>query len=202
MARPTSTVPILDRLYTDESDFVRRSVSNHLNDISRLDGGLALQVAGRWAAAPSSTTPGVVRHAMRTLIKGASVEALALVGFATPPGVLSVDGPVLRELHVPEEGEIFFDAAITNTSTDEAKVAIDYVIHYQKANGRTAPKVFKLSERRIGAGERIDIGRRHSFRTRSTRRHHPGPHAVELQVNGERYGRAEFMLGTQTADDP
>jgi hypothetical protein len=50
---------------------------------------------------------------LRTLIKGASVQALALVGFATPPGVLSVDGPVLRELHVPEEGEIFFDAAIT-----------------------------------------------------------------------------------------
>jgi hypothetical protein len=140
---------------------------------------------------------------MRTLIKGANIEALALVGFDTAPGALAVSGPSLRDLHIPEEGEIFFDATITNTSTDEAKVAIDYVIHYQKANGRTAPKVFKLSERRLGAGERIDISRRHSFQDRSTRRHHPGQHAVELQVNGERYGRAEFILGAPTgADNP
>ncbi|HTK62067.1 MAG TPA: DNA alkylation repair protein [Pseudonocardia sp.] len=201
MARPAATVPVLDRLYTDDSDFVRRSVSNHLNDISRLDAGLALGTARRWAASPAPTTAGVVRHAMRTLIKAADVDALALVGFDTPRGALSVTGPLLRELRIPEEGEIFFDATITNTSDGEARVAIDYVIHYLKANGRTAPKVFKLSERRLGAGERIDIGRRHSFRTRSTRRHHPGPHAVELQVNGERYGRAEFILGTPAGAD-
>jgi 3-methyladenine DNA glycosylase AlkC len=29
------TVPILDALYRDPSDYVRRSVANHLNDLSR-----------------------------------------------------------------------------------------------------------------------------------------------------------------------
>ena len=38
---PSATVPVLDRLYQDESDFVRRSVANHLNDTSRLDPALA-----------------------------------------------------------------------------------------------------------------------------------------------------------------
>lgn len=35
LARPGVTVPILDRLYRDDSDYVRRSVANHLNDFSR-----------------------------------------------------------------------------------------------------------------------------------------------------------------------
>lgn len=203
MARPAAAVPVLDRLYTDDSDFVRRSVSNHLNDISRLDAALAVDTARRWAAAPAPTTTGVVRHAMRSLIKAADTGALALVGFDAPPAALAVTGPLLREPRIAEQGEIFFDATIVNTSAREARVAIDYVIHYRKANGRTAPKVFKLSERRLGPGERIDIGRRHSFRDLSTRRHHPGLHAIELQVNGERYGRAEFILGAPTgAVDP
>jgi hypothetical protein len=68
------------------------------------------------------------------------------------------------------------------------------VIHYRKADGRTAPKVFKLSSRRLMPGEEIAIARRHSLQDRSTRRHHPGTHAVELQVNGERHGRIEFLL--------
>jgi 3-methyladenine DNA glycosylase AlkC len=69
-ARPEVTAPILDRLYTDPSDVVRRSVANHLNDISRLDPPLAVAIASRWAADPSSTTPAVIRHAMRQTFSG------------------------------------------------------------------------------------------------------------------------------------
>ena len=36
------TLPILDALYRDESEYVRRSVANHINDISRLDPGLCV----------------------------------------------------------------------------------------------------------------------------------------------------------------
>jgi 3-methyladenine DNA glycosylase AlkC len=197
-ACPATTLPILDQLYADDSDVVRRSVANHLNDISRIDPRLALETATRWAASPAPTTPGVIRHAWRTLIKQANTEALALLGFDTPPGALRVCGPLVRDQHIPDGGELFFDATITNTSERDTKVAIDYVIHYQKANGRTAPKVFKLSTRNLSPGEHIAIGRRHSFQTRSTRRHHPGQHAVELQVNRERYGRTEFVLGNSS----
>jgi hypothetical protein len=131
---------------------------------------------------------------MRTLVKQADPEALALVGFRSEPGALRVGGPDLRELSVPRGGELHFDLTIANTSEAAATVAIDYVIHYRKADGRRAPKVFKLSSRRLGPGEEIAIARRHSFQDRSTRRHHPGTHALELQVNGERHGRTEFLL--------
>lgn len=201
-ADPALTIPILDALYTDGSDFVRRSVANHLNDVSRLDPRLALTTARRWSAAPSTTTPALVRHAMRTLVKQADPDALALVGFASAPGALRVRGPVLHEPHVVEGGELHFDLTVTNTSDTAATVAIDYVIHYRKADGRSAPKVFKLSSRRLPPGAEIAMTRRHSFQPRSTRRHHPGVHAVELQVNGERHGRCEFHLSPEPGADP
>jgi 3-methyladenine DNA glycosylase AlkC len=33
--RPEATLPILDALYRDPSEYVRRSVANHLNDLAR-----------------------------------------------------------------------------------------------------------------------------------------------------------------------
>ncbi|HEX6665791.1 MAG TPA: hypothetical protein VF081_04280 [Solirubrobacterales bacterium] len=73
-------------------------------------------------------------------------------------------------------------------------LAIDYVIHHQKANGSLSPKVFKLTTRKLGPGERTSLVREHSFKQISTRKYHVGPHAIELQLNGVRYGRADFDL--------
>jgi hypothetical protein len=38
------------------------------------------------------------------------------------------------------------------------------------------------------------VTRSQPFRPVTTRRHYPGEHALELQVNGARYGRAQFTL--------
>ncbi|HEX5400940.1 MAG TPA: hypothetical protein VFX16_01415 [Pseudonocardiaceae bacterium] len=38
----------------------------------------------------------------------------------------------------------------------------------------------------------MDIERRQSFRPIRTRRYHPGEHALELQINGHRFGHADF----------
>ena len=53
---------------------------------------------------------------------------------------------------------------------------------------------FKLTTATLAPGERLDRTREHSFRAITTRRYYPGPHAIELQVNGIVMGRAEFEL--------
>lgn len=45
---PEATIPVLDQLYRDESEFVRRPIANHLNDTSRVDPDLAIRTAARW----------------------------------------------------------------------------------------------------------------------------------------------------------
>ncbi|MFC4943711.1 DNA alkylation repair protein [Pseudonocardia sp. GCM10023141] len=193
LADPACTVAILDRLYRDPSDFVRRSVANHLNDISRGDPAVATASAARWAAAPDANTPQVVRHALRSLIKAGDPLALGLLGFDEPTAI-AIDGPTLDVGVVPMGGSLAFSGTVTNTGPSPTKVVVDYVVHHQKANATLTAKVFKLTTRTLAPGEVLALDRRHSFAPISTRRYHPGEHALELQVNGRRFGRQAFVL--------
>ncbi|MEU9736706.1 DNA alkylation repair protein [Streptomyces sp. NPDC048002] len=192
---PSVTVPLLDALHTDASDDVRRSVANHLNDISRLDAPLATSAAARWLRGPDPTTPALVRHALRTLVKAGEPVALELVGFHGGRDDVKVVGPVLTQTRIPMGGTLSFSAHLTNVSAAPVSLAVDYVVHHMKANGRTAPKVFKLARRDLTPGESTEVTRTHSFRPLTTRVYHPGTHAVQLQVNGHRFDLVEFTLG-------
>lgn len=192
---PGVTVPVLDKLHTDPSQDVRRSVANHLNDISRLDAALAAGTAARWLRDPEPTTPALVRHAMRTLVKQGEPAALELVGFHGGREDLEVVGPLLTETDVPLGGDLVFTGRITNVSDRPVSLAVDYVVHHLKANGRLAPKVFKLAKRELAPGASADVTRSHSFRPVTTRVYYPGTHALQLQVNGHRFGMTDFRLG-------
>ncbi|MFS8198391.1 DNA alkylation repair protein [Streptomyces sp. CWNU-52B] len=192
MARPGATVPVLDALYRDESEYVRRSVANHLNDLSRDHPELVVDTARRWLDRPGDTTERLVRHGLRTLIKRGHPGALELLGFA--PAVLEVEGPRLDRDTVPFGGSVRFTASIRNTGEAQARLAIDYVVHHRKANGGQTGKTFKLTTRTLAPNERIEVTREHSFRPITTRRYHPGQHAISLQINGVESPRADFEL--------
>ncbi|MEV6992793.1 DNA alkylation repair protein [Streptomyces sp. NPDC093228] len=193
IARPGVTVPVLDALYRDESEYVRRSVANHLNDLSRDQADLVVATARDWLADPAPTTGRLVRHGLRTLVKRGHPGALELLGFA--PATLEIGGPVLDRITVPFGGSVRFTATIRNAGDQEARLSIDYVVHHNKANGSQSSKTFKLTTRTLAPGEKVEVSREHSFRPITTRRYHPGPHAVSLQVNGVASDRAEFELG-------
>ncbi|SHN33875.1 DNA alkylation repair protein [Cryptosporangium aurantiacum] len=193
LARPRATLPILSALYRDESEYVRRSVANHLNDLSREHPDLVVETAAAWLSAPDANTERVVRHGLRTLVKKGHPGALALLGFTTG-AVLDVVGPTLAEVEIPFGGSVRFTATVTNTASAPAVIAVDYIVHHRKANGRLAGKTFKLTTATLAPGERRQISREHSFRPITTRRYYPGVHAIELQLNGVAAGRSEFTL--------
>lgn len=199
LSRPESTIPVLDALYRDESEYVRRSVANHLNDLSRQQSALVIATATRWLDAPDDSTLRLVRHALRSLIKQGHPEALALMGFA--PATVTVDGPLVGVASVAFDGAVEFRATVTNDGAAPVKLAIDYVVEHQKAGGKSTSKTFKLVTSTLAPGERVVLAREHSFRPLTTRRYYPGTHAIELQVNGVRFGRAEFELEAAGATD-
>ena len=193
LEHPEGTVPVLDSLYQDDSEFVRRSVANHLNDLSRQQPELAVATATRWRERPNRNTDWVVRHGLRTLVKKGHPRALALLGFGPVPDIV-VDGPTLGRRSVPIGEELSFSATLTNPADSPATLAVDYIVHHLKASGSQTAKVFKLATRTLGPGESITLHRRHSFRLITTRVYHPGEHALELQVNGIPSGRTSFDL--------
>ena len=188
-----ATMPILDALYRDPSETVRRSVANHLNDLSRADPAIAIGASRRWLEAGDENTPRLVRRALRSLVKQGNPDALELQGFAAPDAV-AVVGPEPDRANVPFEGELSFAWEVRNTGEETAAVAVDYVVHFVKANGSRSAKVFKLTVAQLGPGEAAGGSKRHSFRELTTRKHYPGSHLFELQVNGRRFGGAEVEL--------
>lgn len=191
-ADPTVTLPILDALYRDDSEYVRRSVANHLNDLSRAAPEVTVATARRWLAAPEPTTLPLVRHALRTLVKRGDPDALELLGFAPSPDVVA--DLVLDATTVRVGDTLGFTAELRNDGPAAARVIVDYVVHHRKANGSQTTKVFKLTTADLAPGGSLRLARRHSFKIITTRRYHPGAHAIELQVNGVAAGRVDFDL--------
>jgi 3-methyladenine DNA glycosylase AlkC len=192
LAEPTVTLPILHALYRDEDEAVRRSVANHLNDLSRQHPELAVATTAAWLADPDKNTARLVRHALRTLVKRGHPDALAQLGFHAVD--VTVVGPVLDETNVPFGGTVAFTASIRNAGTTVTRLAVDYVMHHQKANGSLTGKTFKLTTLTLAPGELVLLSKAHSLRVITTRRYYPGAHAVELQVNGVTHGRTAFTL--------
>jgi 3-methyladenine DNA glycosylase AlkC len=192
LAAPDVTVPILDALYRDESDYVRRSVANHLKDLSRHSPDLVIEVAERWLDSPDENTASVVRHGLRSLVKDAHPEALRVMGFA--PVVVSVTAPALQNAEIALPGELAFSFVLTNDGDTTERMAVDYVVHFMKSNGRQSEKVFKLTATTLAPGESVTLGKRHALRQMTTRVHYAGTHALELQVNGQRLARTDFEV--------
>ncbi|GAB2637438.1 DNA alkylation repair protein [Prescottella soli] len=198
-ADPRPTLPILDALYRDDSEYVRRSVANHLNDISHDHPDLAVAVATRWAHAPDASTAWVLRHGLRTLVKKGHPGALGLFGYSADTPV-HVAGPVVRTEVVAIGGSLEFDCTIRNTGPGPAPYLVDYSVHFLRANGSHMAKVFKLSTRTLEAGAEWSIVRRHSFVPITTRRYYPGTHYLQMQVNGVPHPTTQFEL--TAADSP
>jgi 3-methyladenine DNA glycosylase AlkC len=188
IADPSPAVALLERLHDDPSPYVRRSVANHLNDIAKDHPDLALDLAERWHAAGSVW---VARHGLRTLVKQGHPRALALLGFDAAAPVrlrdLTVSPPV-----VPIGGEV--EVAFTLETARPARVVVDYLVHHAGARGPRAPKVFKLATRELAPGAPQRIARRHRFAEVTVRRLYPGPHRIEIQVNGRVLGGAVVEL--------
>lgn len=197
IADPGPALELLEGLVNDESLYVRRSVANSLNDIAKDHPAVVLETARRWAA---NSTRGdyVVRHGLRTLIKRGDPEALRILGF-DPEAPFEITGLKCSHPSIPIGGETTI--AFTLRATAATNVAIDYVVHFQGAHGPKAGRVFKLSVRDLPAGKPVTFVRRHRFATVATRRIHPGPHLIELQVNGRVLGTTVVDIFSPTVTD-
>lgn len=192
-ADPTPILPILDRLKDDTSEYVRRSVANNLNDISKDNPQVTLDTLRAWQADPTPNVERLTSHALRTLVKAGHPDALALLGYAHQAALAVTHLQVTpATLAVGETLTIAFSVA--SHASDDHAAMIDYAVVFRRANGQPSRKVFKGVKRTFAPGEAADVTLRHSFRPITTRTYYPGEHAIEVQVNGVVAARQTFML--------
>ncbi len=191
-ADPTRATPILEALKADPAIYVRKSVANHLNDIAKDRPDWLLDRLADWPQ-DDPHTAWIIRHALRTLIKQGEPRALALIGVGHGAAVTVRDFTV--EPAVVRLGErIAISADIASTDAETQPLVVDYRIDYARAGGKSAAKVFKWKTFDLAAGESAALRISQVIRDFSTRRHHPGRHAVELIVNGKTMATSGFEL--------
>jgi hypothetical protein len=83
---------------------------------------------------------------------------------------------------------------LQSTARQPQRLAIDYAVHHVKAAGHTTPKVFKGWVVELAPGEQRQLVKRHPMKVITTRRYHPGAHAVDLRINGQVLAEAGFQL--------
>jgi 3-methyladenine DNA glycosylase AlkC len=188
---PSPCAAILEALKEDESLYVRRSVANHLNDITKDHPEWVLSRLEAWDLGKEPLT-WIARHACRTLIKRGDQRALQLFGFGKKAAVAAALMLSGKGLNLGER--LGIEATITSESSKTQSLAVDYVMHYVKARGVTFEKVFKWTELELAARETLVLRKNQVIRDFSTRKHHAGHHRVELQINGQRVAAAGFDL--------
>ena len=188
---PSPILPILEKLKDDPEEFVRKSVANNLNDISKDHPELVLDICERWKG-NSKNTDWIIKHACRTLLKQGNKRAMLLFGFANPE-LMAIEALKFSNTDPQIGDEITFDFVLILKTKAKQKVRIEYIVHFIKAKGKVSPKVFQIKEVTLSPGVH-KIVKKHSFQERSTRKHYPGDHKFLFVVNGELKAEGNISL--------
>ena len=187
---PTPILPILEQLKTDSSEYVRKSVANNINDISKTRPDIVVRLVKDWHG-KDERTDWILKHGCRTLLKKGDRDVLEVFGFGSADAV-DVSGFALSAAAVPFGGDITFSFEIE--AKEDTKVRLEYGVDYVKANGKTNRKIFQISESVMKANQKKSYSKSHSLADVSVRKHYPGTHAITLIVNGAERGTLEFEV--------
>ncbi|MGA5485072.1 DNA alkylation repair protein [Pseudomonas siliginis] len=191
-ADPRLAAGILDRLKADESLYVRKSVANHLNDVTKVHPQWVLDTIDGWSL-ENKHTAWIAKHALRSLIKQGNVRALTVIGAGAKAEVELSDARVEPAM-VSLGDAITLSFTVKSTVAHEQRLVIDYAIEYVKANGGVSRKVFKLKTVELpGFGVAL-VQRRQVIKDFTTRKHFAGRHGVQVMINGKVVGSAGFEV--------
>lgn len=192
-ANYTVIMDLLADLRNDPELYVRRSVANHLNDLTKDRKELVLENLTIWNQNSNKNIEWLTKHALRTLVKAGDVGALKILGFSDNPKV-EVLNFELEQMQLKLGEKLIFSFDIQSKSSDEQALVVDYIIYFKKANGSLSPKVFKLKVIDLEGDKLVSLKKKQVFQHFSTRVLYEGVHVVELQINGKVFGKKEFEL--------
>ena len=187
---PSPIWPILEALKDDPILYVRRSVANNLNDISKDHPNLVLERCQSWSGKKERDR--LIQHGLRTLVKKGHPDALAILGF-TPPGEIELKIQVEpRRIRLGEA--VLMTLTLHKTGGPAQDLLVDYAVEYVRQKGKSSEKVFKWTKLRLEPRVPIEIQKKHPMRETTIRALYPGVHRVGIQVNGKRVAEASFEL--------
>ena len=190
MTRPDLIIAVLDQLKDDDSDYVRRSVANNLNDMSKDYPEMVVGLAQQWLAQTTAHRQAIIKHATRGLVKSGHADALAMLGYSQAVNLENVIFAINKtEISMDETVQL----SLSFLLLEPQNLVIDYALHLPRANGKKSVKVFKWKTGLLAAGQH-QLSQNYTFKVITTRRYYDGEHDFEVLVNGQSLGLNTIML--------
>jgi len=189
-ASPEAILEILENMKNDPSEWVRKSVANNLNDISKKYPDHFLEKAIAWKNI-GKETDAIIKHGARTLLKKGHPEILDYYGLNSNGIVFSDFNLLTPKVRTGEN--LTFSFGIQNDA-EPRKIRLEYAIYYAMQNNKLSKKVFKISERIFGPEEKYTIVRHQKFTPITTRKFYSGTHYIAVIVNGSEQEKVAFDL--------
>ena len=185
---PSATRDILEALKFDAELYVRKSVANHLNDITKNNPDYVIQLLNSWKQqsphAELKKIDWIIKQALRTLIKAGCPDALSLIGVQFGAAV-ELDEFTVKNKKIRLNESLEFTTQLRSVSDQPQNIVLDYIIHFMKSNNTTSPKVFKLRTFSLPPKGVIRIDKNHVIKKITTRQYYEGMQYIEIQVNGK-----------------
>jgi hypothetical protein len=126
-------------------------------------------------------------------VKRGLPDALRLLGYGQKVSV-AIDDVRIAPRRVAIGGRVGVEFVLRSRSGAAQDLLVDLVVHFIKANGRPAPKVFKLRRVALPARGRAAFSTSVSLAVHTTRKPQAGLHVVDVIVNGTAMPLGTFQV--------
>lgn len=191
---PMVTWDLLDTLKNDESEYVRKSVANHVNDHSKNHPDLVVKKLLEWkkSSAGDKEVDWIIRHASRTLIKKGHQKAFLLHGVES--GLVEVITSKILTKKVELGSVLQVEVEFKNMGKKKLKIILDHEVHLLKANSTHNIKCFKGKSVELESLEQKKMSFNIPLKPVTTRTYYSGKHYWNIKVNGKSEERLAFTL--------
>ncbi|MDX9960614.1 MAG: DNA alkylation repair protein [Aliarcobacter sp.] len=186
---PTKALEIIELLKNDKSLYVRKSVANNLNDISKDNPQLVIKFV-KENLGSTKELDWICKHASRTLLKKGDKQILELFNFDKSHHINLIDFCYDKSVNINENLSFSFEI---NSDENIGNIRVEYVIYYLKSNNIHNKKVFMISQNEIKSSSK-KFTKKQSFKNMTTRKHYLGKHFIAILINGEEILKKEFYL--------
>ena len=164
---PSMILEILEILKNDDSPYVRKSVANNLNDISKDNPEIVTELTREWIG-QDKNLDAILKHGCRTLLKRSDKDILKLFGFHEPTKVEMNDFIYTKTTSSHDNLDFSF-----TLDSDEVLgvIRVEYALYFLRKNGIHNKKVFQIYNGDLKTKSK-SFKKSYSFKEISTRKYY------------------------------
>jgi 3-methyladenine DNA glycosylase AlkC len=183
---PKPILLVLDRLMEDDSLYVRKSVANNLNDISKDNPYLFLSFAKKWKG-KSEKVDWILKKGARTLLKDRNEEVLKLFGFIKKNEDLVIKEAKIninpKKINLGESIKLTYKIVLK--LKQERLLRLEYTLDYPTKTGGRGSKIFFISEKKYKPEDIIVGVKTIPIKSYNSINRYKGVYIISIHINGK-----------------